>query len=69
MKHINHLQIKNYLSRDNPIDCAGSYKLELNGISLFKNIDSTDHTAIIGLPLIDLGIVLQEFGFTVPPES
>lgn len=69
MKHINHLQIKNYLNMDNPIDCAGSYKLELNGISLFENIDSTDHTAIIGLPLINLGMVLEEFGFVVPPES
>lgn len=68
MKNLNDLQIKNYLRKDNPFDCAGSYKLELNGISLFENIETVDHTAIIGLPLIELGLDLEEFGVTVPPE-
>lgn len=69
MKDLSDLQIKNYLRADNPIDCAGSYKLELNGISLFNEIDTSDQTAIIGLPLISLGQVLGGFGFVVPPEN
>lgn len=67
MKNLNDLQIKNYLSQDNPFDCAGSYKLELMGISLFDRIETSDHTAIIGLPLIELGADLEQFGITVPP--
>lgn len=69
MKNLNDLQIKNYLSADNPFDCAGSYKLELKGISLFEHIDTSDHTSIVGLPLIELGLDLQEFGLVIPPES
>lgn len=69
MRNLNDLQIKNYLSEDNPFDCAGSYKLELKGISLFEKIDTTDHTAIVGLPLIELGLDLESFGLIIPPES
>lgn len=68
MKNLSDLQIKNYLSQDNPFDCAGSYKLELRGISLFEYIDTTDHTAIIGLPLICVGQELIKFGLINPPE-
>ena len=67
MRRLDISQIKKYLSNDNPIDCAGSYKLELNGISLFKNIETSDHTAIIGLPLIELGNDLNDLGISIPP--
>jgi len=66
MRDLNSLQIKNYLRKDNPIDCAGSYKLELNGIGLFSEIKTDDHTAIIGLPLIQLGKDLESFGLSIP---
>ncbi|MBT4790087.1 MAG: septum formation protein Maf [Halobacteriovoraceae bacterium] len=62
-------QIKNYLSTDNPIDCAGSYKLELNGISLFEKVETEDHTAIIGLPLLQLSRDLTDLGLVIPPEN
>lgn len=68
MKNLNDLQIKKYLSDDNPFDCAGSYKLELKGISLFEEIITSDHSAIIGLPLIELGVDLEKFGLIIPPE-
>ncbi|MEX0797809.1 MAG: nucleoside triphosphate pyrophosphatase [Bacteriovoracaceae bacterium] len=61
--------IKNYLRTDNPIDCAGSYKLELNGIALFEKIDTDDYTAIIGLPLLSLGNYLNQIGVPVPPKK
>ena len=57
--------IKKYLSLDNPIDCAGSYKLELYGIALFSKIETTDHTAIIGLPLVDLSLDLEKLGISL----
>lgn len=69
MRKLSEPQIKNYLRKDIPFDCAGSYKLELNGISLFANIETTDQTAIIGLPLISLANTLNEMGITVPPEN
>lgn len=68
MRNLTDDQINKYLSTDNPIDCAGSYKLELNGISLFNKIETDDHTAIIGLPLMELANDLNEMGIVVPPE-
>lgn len=58
--------IKNYLRADNPIDCAGSYKLELKGISLFEKVETDDHTAIIGLPLLSVGNELTRLGVEIP---
>ncbi len=46
--------IERYVAFDVPFDCAGSYKLESRGIALFERIDSADHMAITGLPLIAL---------------
>ncbi|MCX7675087.1 MAG: Maf family protein [Bdellovibrionaceae bacterium] len=47
-------EIWDYVQRDHPIDCAGSYKLEEHGISLFSRIDCEDWTAIEGLGLLSL---------------
>jgi septum formation protein len=69
MKPLTDEQIKKYLSQDKPFDCAGTYKLELKGISLFDRIESEDHTAIIGLPLIETGKVLNQLGMTIPPSD
>lgn len=69
MRKLTDAQIKFYLSQDNPFDCAGSYKLELRGVSLFQSIQTEDHTAIIGLPLMALSSVLADFGFCIPPEK
>jgi septum formation protein len=69
IKKLTEKQIKNYLSIDNPIDCAGSYKLELKGISLMDEILTDDETAIIGLPLLSLAKNLGEFGVSIPRES
>lgn len=69
MKNLSDKQIKFYLSQDNPFDCAGSYKLELRGISLFSKIQTDDQTAVVGLPLIELNGKLEKFGFMIPPIS
>lgn len=52
-------QIRSYLERESPFDCAGSFKAEGLGIVLFDSIESTDPTALIGLPLIALGKLLS----------
>jgi septum formation protein len=59
-------QIARYVERDQPLDCAGSYKLERAGIALFERIESADHTAITGLPLMTLARILEQVGFTIP---
>lgn len=66
MRKLSDLQIKNYLNLDKPIDCAGSYKLEQNGISLFESVQTDDYTAIIGLPIIQLGNDLSQLGISIP---
>lgn len=59
-------EIERYIERDQPLDCAGSFKAEALGISLFDEIKSTDPSALIGLPLISLSKALREHGIPVP---
>ncbi|NIW24108.1 MAG: septum formation protein Maf [Gammaproteobacteria bacterium] len=55
-------QLQQYLEREQPYDCAGGFKIEGLGISLFEAIETRDPTALIGLPLIWLTGVLAELG-------
>jgi 7-methyl-GTP pyrophosphatase len=59
-------EIARYVEREQPLDCAGSFKCEGLGIALFDAIESTDPSALIGLPLIALARLLREAGLTVP---
>ena len=59
-------EIKRYVDVEQPLDCAGSFKAEGLGISLFESIESSDPTALVGLPLIALSRMLREAGFAVP---
>lgn len=47
-------QIKNYVDREQPLNCAGSFKSEGLGVALFEKMQGDDPTALIGLPLIRL---------------
>lgn len=47
-------EIERYVDREQPLDCAGSFKAERLGIALFESLSSKDPTALIGLPLITL---------------
>jgi septum formation protein len=58
--------IERYVAADQPLDCAGGYKLESRGIALFERIETDDHTAITGLPLMALVTILRELGFVIP---
>jgi septum formation protein len=66
MRPLSRPAIERYVAADQPFDCAGSYKLESRGISLFEKIESDDHTAITGLPLMGLVTILLELGYEVP---
>tara|TARA_R110002072_G_scaffold64203_2_gene159370 strand:- start:214885 stop:215475 length:591 start_codon:yes stop_codon:yes gene_type:complete len=62
MRELSPAQIFNYVEKDQPLECAGSYMIEKLGITLFESINSTDSTSIIGLPLIQLTTHLKELG-------
>ena len=59
-------EIDRYIEREKPFDCAGGFKAEALGITLFERIDSEDPTAIVGMPLIWLAGALRAVGFAVP---
>ena len=60
------LEIAAYVAAEKPFDCAGGFKAEGLGISLFERIDSEDPTGLIGLPLIWLAGALRQSDAHVP---
>lgn len=58
-------QINNYLAREQPYQCAGSFKSEGLGIALFESIHGGDPTALMGLPLITLVQMLEREGVRI----
>ena len=59
------LQIKSYLRKDQPYNCAGSFKAEGLGISLFEKMQGDDPNTLIGLPLIKLTSMLKAEDYDV----
>lgn len=59
-------QIARYLEREQPFDCAGSFKSEGLGISLFRSTEGEDSTSLVGLPLIRLVDMLINEGIDIP---
>ncbi|MFP4610186.1 MAG: Maf family protein [Thiohalophilus sp.] len=58
-------QIENYLQKEQPYNCAGSFKSEGLGIVLFDKLEGDDPNTLIGLPLIRLISMLEQEGFRV----
>lgn len=58
-------QIESYLRREQPYQCAGSFKSEGLGIALFERLAGDDPTSLIGLPLIRLTRMLEDAGVAV----
>ncbi|GHC06391.1 Maf family protein [Thermomonas carbonis] len=58
--------IERYVDAEQPYDCAGSFKSEGLGITLFDAIDNRDPSALIGLPLIATCRLLRQAGFVLP---
>lgn len=59
-------QIMRYLNAEQPFDCAGSFKAEGLGISLFRSTEGSDSNSLIGLPLIRLVDMLLASGIDIP---
>lgn len=58
-------QIENYLVKDQPYNCAGSFKSESLGVALLEKMEGDDPNALIGLPLIRLIRLLENEGLAV----
>lgn len=58
--------IERYVNLERPLDCAGAFRAEGLGISLFEGIQSDDPNALIGLPLIALTRLLARVGIVRP---
>ena len=65
-RKLSEAEIGRYLCSEPAYDCAGSAKAEGLGISLMDRIDSSDPTALIGLPLIALSEMLRNENLSVP---
>ncbi|CAM4256264.1 maf-like protein [Acinetobacter dispersus] len=59
-------EIERYIEIDQPLHCAGSFKCESLGISLFEKMLGDDQTTLMGLPMIELCKILRELGISVP---
>lgn len=53
-------EITEYIKKDSPLDCCGSYKFESLGISLFQKVECSDWSSITGVPLIALSNLLRD---------
>lgn len=54
--------IEHYVDSEKPLDCAGSFKSEGLGITLFESLHCSDPNSLIGLPLIKLTTLLENVG-------
>lgn len=62
MRALSARQIAAYVAADHPIECAGAYRVEALGATLFTAMAGDDWTAIIGLPLLAVTALLAEAG-------
>lgn len=59
-------EIKRYIEIDQPLHCAGSFKCESLGISLFEQMIGQDQTTLMGMPMIQLCGILRKLGMNLP---
>jgi len=64
-RQLSDAQIEHYLQREQPYNCAGSFKSEGLGIALFDRLEGDDPNTLIGLPLIRLVAMLEMEGVAV----
>lgn len=66
MRTLDTARIERYLRLEQPYDCAGSFKAEGLGVSLFQSTEGPDATSLVGLPLIRLVDMLLAEGVQIP---
>ena len=59
MRTLTPQQARDYVIRDRPEHCAGSYRIESLGAALFESMSGMDHTGIVGLPVSVLGNLMD----------
>ncbi len=64
-RHLGEDEIDSYLCKEQPFDCAGSFKCEGLGIALFERLEGDDPTTLEGLPLIATCRLLRQAGLSV----
>ena len=64
-KKITDQQIHRYVIKDKPFNCAGSFKVESLGLAFCETICCEDHTSLVGLPLLSVIRMLEQFGCEV----
>ncbi|HBL4689786.1 septum formation inhibitor Maf [Citrobacter sedlakii] len=58
-RHLSEAEIEDYVRKERPLHCAGSFKSEGLGIALFERLEGRDPNTLIGLPLIALCQMLR----------
>lgn len=58
-RHLTEQEIRDYIRKESPLNCAGSFKSEGLGISLFERLEGRDPNTLVGLPLIALCQMLR----------
>ncbi|MDI9277826.1 nucleoside triphosphate pyrophosphatase [Pantoea sp. EABMAA-21] len=61
-RHLSQAEIRHYVEKEQPLNCAGSFKSEGMGICLFERLEGRDPNTLIGLPLIALNKMLIKVG-------
>ncbi len=65
LRRLDTAAVHDYVQRERPLDCAGSFRIEGLGIALFESVRLDDPTALEGLPLIRLVDFLGRMGVPV----
>lgn len=65
-RDLSHAEIERYVVLEQPLYCAGSFKCEGLGISLFEHMMGQDQTTLMGMPMIQLCKILRELKVLVP---
>lgn len=65
-RELSEQQLARYVDQEQPFNCAGSFKSEGYGITLFSRLEGDDPNTLIGLPLIRLVQMLSNEGVNLP---
>ena len=65
-RKLSQAEIERYVEIEQPLHCAGSFKCESLGISLFEEMIGQDQTTLMGMPMIKLCQILRELKVLVP---
>jgi septum formation protein len=66
LRRLKTAEIERYVDAERALDCAGGFKVEGLGITLFDEVQSRDPTGLIGLPLIATARLLRKAGYVLP---